>query len=235
MGFGHRIYKVRDPRADVLKAHRRHAAGDRGPAGLRRRGREGRHRRAAQAQARPAARHQRRVLHRAAARGARGAAQRLHRAVRGRPHRRLVRPRLRAGEGRPHHPPAVELCRAAPLSAASSTHGRAAPGAGARAGGVEHPDDHVGAGRREAGGEVAAPEAAVGMAEQRLGAERVGPHGQRRRARRGLGLGAEASKATPSISGPKRSVSPLLGGLHRPAVDAQPDRRRRRPSARMAK
>ena len=72
-----------------------------------------------------------------------------------------------------------------------AAHHRAAPGAGARAGGVEHPDDHVGAGRREAGVEVAAPEAAVGVAEQRLGAERIGADGQARRARRGLGLGAD--------------------------------------------
>ena len=113
MGFGHRIYKVRDPRADVLKHAVATLAGDGGPARLRRRGREGRDRRPAQAQARPAARHQRRVLHRASARGAGDAAQRLHRAVRGRPHGRLVRPYLRAGEGRPHHPPAIELCRAA--------------------------------------------------------------------------------------------------------------------------
>ena len=115
MGFGHRIYKVRDPRADVLKATVATLPATAGPAGLRHRGREGRHRRAAQAQARPASRHQRRVLHRAAARGARGAAQRLHGAVRGRPHRRLVRAHLRAGKGRPHHPPAIELCRAAAL------------------------------------------------------------------------------------------------------------------------
>ena len=31
-------------------------------------------------------------------------------------HRRLVRPCLRAGEGRPHHPAAVELCRPAALT-----------------------------------------------------------------------------------------------------------------------
>ena len=49
-------------------------------------------------------------------------------------------------------------------------------------------------------------------------------------AERGAGCAsARASWATPSISGPKRSVSPSVGGLHRAAVDAQPDRRRRHP------
>ena len=115
MGFGHRIYKVRDPRADVLKAAVATLAGDGRAARLCLGGRAGRHRRPAPAQARPAARHQRRVLHRAPARGAGDPAQRLHGLVRGRPHRRLVRPHLRAGEGRPHHPPAVELRRAAAL------------------------------------------------------------------------------------------------------------------------
>ena len=70
MGFGHRVYRVRDPRADVLgaAAERFYASdGDRRAlrAGARRRGHGAAP--AARAQAGSAARHQRRVLHRAAA------------------------------------------------------------------------------------------------------------------------------------------------------------------------
>ena len=115
MGFGHRIYKVRDPRADVLKEAVAKLPETAGRLAYAVGGRAGRDRGAAQAQARPPARHQRRVLHRAAARGAGDPARGLHRAVRRRPRRRLVRPRLRAGEGRPHHPAAIELCRRAPV------------------------------------------------------------------------------------------------------------------------
>ena len=162
MGFGHRIYKVRDPRADVLKAAVATLPATAGRLAYAVGGRAGRHRRAAQAQARPAARHQCRVLHGAAARGARDPAQRLHGAVRGRPHRRLVRPHLRAGEGRPHHPPAVELCRAAPASVGrpASPPTRARCGRACRRRRI--PRRSRRAGRREAHGEMAAPEAAVG-------------------------------------------------------------------------
>ena len=70
MGFGHRVYRVRDPRADVLAraAERFYASGGDRRA-LRSRARRRGHRppAAARAQARSAARHQRRVLHRAAA------------------------------------------------------------------------------------------------------------------------------------------------------------------------
>ena len=75
MGFGHRIYKVRDPRADVLKAAVATLPATAGRLAYAIGGREGRDRGAAQAQARPPARHQRRVLHRAAARGARDPAR----------------------------------------------------------------------------------------------------------------------------------------------------------------
>ena len=113
MGFGHRIYKVRDPRADVLKNTVATLPQTAGRLAFAVEVEKQRHRGAAQAQAGAAARHQRRVLHGAAARGAGDPAQRLHRAVRRRPRRRLVRAHLRAGEGRPHHPAAIELCRAA--------------------------------------------------------------------------------------------------------------------------
>ncbi len=113
MGFGHRVYKMRDPAGRRAEEHGGDLAADGGPAGLRGRGRAQRHRVAAQAQARAAARHQRRVLHGAPAGGARDAAQRLHRPVRRRSRRGLVRPHLRAGEGRAADPAAIDLRRRA--------------------------------------------------------------------------------------------------------------------------
>ena len=79
MGFGHRIYRVRDPRADALKT-RRAAADARartsaGPARLAEAVEAAALAILQRAQARPAAGHQRRVLHRAAAGGARPSAR----------------------------------------------------------------------------------------------------------------------------------------------------------------
>ena len=180
MGFGHRIYKVRDPRADVLKAavaKLPETAGRLAYASAVEQGAI-----AALRKHKPGRRLDTNVEYYTALllEALEIPRERLHRAVRGRPHRRLVRARLRAGEGRPHHPPAVELCRRPPVLRRQRREAdrRAAPGAGAGAGGVEHPDDQVGAGRREARVEMAAPEAAVGEGEQRLGAERIGPDGQ---------------------------------------------------------
>ena len=72
---------------------------------------------------------------------------------------------------------------------------------------------------------MAPPEAAVGVGEQRLGAEissaaRSASPSAAWRVRR-----AERSSATPSITGPKQQRLAALVGLHRPAVDAQPDGR----------
>jgi citrate synthase len=115
MGFGHRIYRVRDPRADAVKAgarppRRRRADPARPPGpGRSRRDRGPSH--PAGAQARPPAGDQPRILHRAPAGGARIAAGSLHLHLRLRPHRRLDRPRPRTAGRRPADPAAVGLCR----------------------------------------------------------------------------------------------------------------------------
>ena len=90
MGFGHRVYRVRDPRADVLAAggrallrERRRSVALRSRAARRGDGAAP----AARAEARSAARHQRRVLHRAAAARPRPAAGTVHADVCGRPGR----------------------------------------------------------------------------------------------------------------------------------------------------
>ncbi len=69
---------------------------------------------------------------------------------------------LRAGEGRAPDPAAIDVCRAAAGLRLSPGGGGAPPCAGARSRRVEDPEDHVGAGRREGGGEIPSPEAAVG-------------------------------------------------------------------------
>ncbi len=111
MGFGHRIYKVRDPRADVLKeavATLPATAGrlayasevEQGAIAALRRHKPGR-RLDTNVEFYTALLLEALEIPR----------ERLHRAVRRRPGGRLVRPCLRAGEGRPHHPAAIQLCR----------------------------------------------------------------------------------------------------------------------------
>ena len=183
MGFGHRIYKVRDPRADVLKQHRGDAAGD----------------------GRPAApmppRSRRAPSPRCASTSPAGGSTPTSSTT---PRCCSRRSKCRAAPSPPCSrsaaPPAGARTsssrrRAAASSARNRTMSgrgpvglpdrRPAPGSGAGAGGVEHPDDDVAAGRREADVEMAPPEAAVGVAEQRLGAERSGGRSGRR-ARRGM-------------------------------------------------
>ena len=110
MGFGHRVYRVRDPRADVLKATAAALQGDENR--IRFAGRGGGGAEAACAsQAGEAARYQRRVLYRAGARGARDSTRQLHQRVRGRPCRRMERACAGAGAHRAPDPSAVALCR----------------------------------------------------------------------------------------------------------------------------
>jgi citrate synthase len=70
MGFGHRVYRVRDPRADVLKGAIERLAGGGADLAVRRRGRGLYPQRAAAEKSGPAARHQCGVLHRDPARRA---------------------------------------------------------------------------------------------------------------------------------------------------------------------
>lgn len=110
MGFGHRIYKVRDPR-------------------LCRRGGGRRPRRAGAGQGRPRPRHQCRVLHGDPARLAEDPAQRLHAGLRRGPHRRMDGARHRAAADGAAPSPRLDLSRPhAGLSpAAAGGYGQIAP------------------------------------------------------------------------------------------------------------
>ena len=122
MGFGHRVYRVRDPRADVLKGAIERLAGDgtdlpfageveayiRGA--LRRKNPE------------PPARHQCGILHRDPARRAENPAAGVYADLRGSPRRRLDRARPRAAARRPADPAEFGLYRGhAGVSAASDS------------------------------------------------------------------------------------------------------------------
>jgi citrate synthase len=96
MGFGHRVYRVRDPRADVLKG-----AIERHRSAVCRRGRGLYPRGAAAEKSGPAARHQCGVLHRDPARRPEDPAAGLYADFRGRPRRRLDRARPRTTARRP--------------------------------------------------------------------------------------------------------------------------------------
>ena len=119
--------------------------------------------------------------------------ERLHRAVRRRPHRRLVRARLRAGEGRPHHPPAIELCRRAPVLRRSGASAIAEP----RQVRARVPSASNTQTIRSA---PAGVKRALKWRRQKLPSAKAnsasvpsasGRDGQARRARRGLGLGGD--------------------------------------------
>ena len=113
MGFGHRVYSVRDPRADVLGAaaerfyreRRRPRRSTPWPAHVEATAAAP----AARAQARPPAGDQRRVLHRAAAARPRPAHRPLHAHLRDRPRRRLDGALPRAAARGPAHPPAGRI------------------------------------------------------------------------------------------------------------------------------
>ena len=96
MGFGHRIYRVRDPRADVLKSAIERLAGN--GTDLPFAGEVEAYIREALRKKNPerAARHQCGVLHRDPARRAGDSAAGLHADLRGRPRRRMDRARPRA-------------------------------------------------------------------------------------------------------------------------------------------
>ena len=110
MGFGHRVYKVRDPRADVLaKAAERMftRAGDMSLYTLARSVEAEALRLLEDLQAGPTASNQRGVLYGAAAPRSRVRRAALHSHVRGEPRERLDRPRVRAATRESNHPAPV--------------------------------------------------------------------------------------------------------------------------------
>ena len=111
MGFGHKIYRVRDPRADVLKGAIERLAG--GGTDLPFAGEVEAYIRQALAagKAGPAARHQCGVLHRDPARRAEDPAAGLHADLRGGPRRRLDGACARAAAHRPVDPAKFGLYR----------------------------------------------------------------------------------------------------------------------------
>ena len=127
MGFGHRVYKVRDPRADVLAAAAERMFTRAGDMSLYTLARVGRGDGAAPArgvQAGPPAADQRRVLHRAAPARPRPRRAALHADVRDQPRERLDCPRDRAATRQPHHSSAVGI-RSARATDGGSLAGRA--------------------------------------------------------------------------------------------------------------
>ena len=112
MGFGHRVYRVRDPRADVLKAAIETARRRRCRPSLRRRGRSLYPRGAAAEKSRPTAGDQCRVLHRDPARRARHSAAGVYTDLRGGPRRRLDRACTGATAHGTIDPAEFVLCRA---------------------------------------------------------------------------------------------------------------------------
>ena len=110
MGFGHRVYKVRDPRADVLaKAAERMftRAGDMSLYTLARSVEAEALRLLEDIQARSTASDQRGVLHGAAPPRPRIRRAAVHADVRGQPRERMDRPRVRAATRESHHPAPV--------------------------------------------------------------------------------------------------------------------------------
>ena len=222
MGFGHRIYKVRDPRADVLKeavAKLPETAGrlayasevEQGAIAALRRHKPGRrldtnveYYTALLLEALEIPREAFTALF-AVGRAAGWCAHVFEQEKGG----RIIRPQSNYVGARP--------------SIGREPDRRPAPGPGAGPVGVEHPDDQVGAGRGEAQVDVAPPEAAVGEGEQRFGAERVGLQGHGRDPRLGPRLGGDE----PGHAGHHRAEAQGLAierRLHRAAVDAQPHR-----------
>ena len=227
MGFGHRIYKVRDPRADVLKAAvatlpatagrlAYASAVEQGAIAALRRHKPGRrldtnveYYTALLLEALEIPRSAFTALF-AVGRTAGWCAHIFEQEKGG----RIIRPQSNYVGPRPGLSPTSAFFTAEPrqvrarVPAASNTQTMMSPPPGVK---------------RD--GEVAAPEAAVGMGEQRLGAEQVAADGERRRARPVPGIGRRPAGRRRRSAVPKRSSSPLLGGLHRAAIDAQPDRR----------
>ena len=116
MGFGHRVYKVRDPRADVLAVAAERMFTRAGDLSLYRLARS------VEATAPPSARRvqagpppsdERGVLHGAAAPRARARRAALHAGVRHRPCQRMDRARTGAASRQPDHPSAVRIRRPA--------------------------------------------------------------------------------------------------------------------------
>ena len=112
MGFGHRVYRVRDPRADVLKGAIERLADERRRPAVRRRGRGLYPRRAAAEKSGAPARHQCGVLHRDPARRAENPAAGVYADLRGGARRRLDRACPRAAARRPVDPAEFGLYRA---------------------------------------------------------------------------------------------------------------------------
>ena len=110
MGFGHRVYRVRDPRADVLKAAIEAACRRRRRPSLCRRGRGLYPQRAAQEKSGPAAGDQCRVLHRDPARCAGDSAAGVHADLRGGARRRLDRACARAAAHGAADPAELVIC-----------------------------------------------------------------------------------------------------------------------------
>ena len=116
MGFGHRVYKVRDPRADVLAAAAERMftrAGDMSLYTLARAVEATALRLLEEYKPGPPAADERRVLHGAAAARPRARRPALHADVRHQPRQRLDRARAGAAPRQPHHPPAVGIRRPA--------------------------------------------------------------------------------------------------------------------------
>ena len=112
MGFGHRIYRVRDPRADVLKARDRAAFRRRRRSSVRGRGRGLYSRGAAAEKSGPPAGDQCRVLYGHPARRAEDSAPSLYADLRRRPRRGLDRPCQGAAAHRAPDPAEFVLYRA---------------------------------------------------------------------------------------------------------------------------
>ncbi len=112
MGFGHRVFRHRDPRADLLRAALKRLDPELRTARLCRRRRTPRGRGAAAPQARPPSRGQYRDGRRPVARRHRPAARRLHPGLCRRALRRLAGACHGAAANRPHDPAGLDLYRA---------------------------------------------------------------------------------------------------------------------------
>ena len=111
MGFGHRVYRVQDPRSDVVKAVVSRLNRDIGRLRYAEAVEQAALAVLTNAQAEPLAADQSRVLHRAAAGGSRHSARRVHRRLRGRTRGRVDRARAGAAGGRATDPATVGLHR----------------------------------------------------------------------------------------------------------------------------
>ena len=115
MGFGHRVYKVDDPRSVMLRSVAERLGGPK--LELRRASRAARGRDPRRAEAGPEAVHERRVLRRDRHGRLRRASRHVHPDVRVESRHRVERPRARAGGRQPAHPPERPLRRASPAAA----------------------------------------------------------------------------------------------------------------------